>query len=72
MWQPNAPSGGCEVALHARVIGEDRGGSTDFCAHVADGAHSSATDTVYARSMVLHNSSGATLNRQDTSHLAMD
>lgn len=70
--RPNVPSGGFEVTLHAGVVGEDGGGGTDFCAHVADGAHSGATDAVYTRSMVLHNGSRATLDRQDAGHLVIN
>ena len=64
-----ASSGGSQIILHAEIVGEYRGGGANFCAHVANGGHSSAADAVDAGAEVLDDRPGSSLHRQDTSDL---
>ena len=62
-------AGRFEVALHARIVAEGRGGCPDLSAHVADGAFACAAQRFSAVAEVFDDASGAALNGQHTGHL---
>lgn len=64
--------GRVEVLTHATVVGEERGGCTDFGTHVADGGHSSARERVDTLSEIFDDGSRSSLDGKDTSDLEDD
>ena len=61
---------GClEVVVHAVVVGEERRGGTNFGTHVTDGTHTSARQRFNTRTVVLNDSTSATLDGKETSDL---
>lgn len=67
-----ASQGGLKVVLHSVVVGENGRGRSDLGTHVADGGHTGAADAVYARSKVLDDGTGTTLDGQDSGDLQDD
>lgn len=61
-----------KVVVHAVVEWEEGGRSTNFSAHVADGGHTSARDTVDTWAVVLDNGTSSTLDGQDSGNLKND
>ena len=64
--------GSIEVIDHARVEWEERGGSTNFGTHVANGSHASTGERFDTRTSVLDDGAGATLHSQNASDLQDD
>ena len=58
-----------EVVHHAGVEGEERGSSTNFGTHVANGSHASAGEGLDTRAGILDDGAGATLDGQYASDL---
>lgn len=67
-----AAFGADEVICHAVVEAEDRGGGSDFGAHVANGAHARAGEGIDTGAVVFDDGAGAALDSQDTSDLEDD
>lgn len=61
--------GSLEVVVHAVVVGEERGGGTNFGTHVTDGTHTSARQIFDTRTMVLNDGTSTTLDGKETSDL---
>ena len=64
--------GSVEVVHHTGVEGEERGGSTNFGTHIANGSHTSAGERLDTRACVLDNGTCSTLDGQDASDLQDD
>lgn len=64
--------GGTEIVAHTVVVREERGGSSDFGTHVADGGHARAGQGLDTRTSVLDNRTSTTLDGEDTSNLEDD
>lgn len=64
--------GGLEVVVHTVVEWEERGSGTDLSTHVANGTHTSARERFDAGSVVLNDSTSASLNSENTSNLEDD
>lgn len=63
---------GLQVVVHAVIVGEKRGSSTNFSTHVTDGTHTSARKRVDTRSVVLNDSTSTTLDSEEASDLKDD
>jgi hypothetical protein len=61
-----------KVVDHAVVKGEERSSCTNFGTHVTDRGHTRARKRVDAWALVLHNSTSATLDRQNTCNFEND
>jgi hypothetical protein len=64
--------GSVEVVDHAGVEGEERGGSTNFGTHIANGSHTSAGERLDTRTSILNDGPGAALDGQNASDLQDD
>lgn len=62
-------AGGVKVVGHSLVEGEGGGGSTNLGTHVTDGTHTSARQVVDTITKVLDDSTGSSLDGEDTSDL---
>ena len=63
---------GLQVVVHAVIVGEKRGGSTNFSTHVTDGTHTGARKRVDTRSVVLNDGTSTTLDSEEASDLKDD
>ena len=61
--------GRVEVVGHTVVEGEHRGGSTNLGTHVTDGSHTRARKRFDTGTLVFDDSTGTTLDSEDTSNL---
>ena len=61
-----------EVVSHTVVEGEHRGGSTNLGTHVTDGSHTRARKRFDTGTLVFDDSTGTTLDSEDTSDLEND
>lgn len=64
--------GSIEVVDHAGVEGEERGSSTNFGTHIANGSHTSAGERFDTRTGILNDGPCAALDGQNTSDLQDD
>lgn len=64
--------GSLEVTAHSLVVREERGGSTDFGTHVANGGHTRAREVLDTWTVVLNDGTGTTFDSKDTSDLEDD
>jgi hypothetical protein len=62
---------GCfQVTAHSVVVREERGGGSDLGTHVTDSGHTGTRKRLDTWTMVLDDSTGTTLDSQDTRNLA--
>jgi hypothetical protein len=66
------PLRGIEVVDHTFVEGEDGRCRTNLCAHVTDSRHTGARKRFDARTLILHDGSGSTLDSENSGDLQDD